>query len=151
MRLKTNDNDTYEDNYDIEREKREAIEAGREALKSLSTAKTYLNSASKWGILDIFGGGWLSGSMKHSKLNDARRYMERAQYDLRNFSMELKDVSSRVDLSIDISEFLGFADYFFDGFLTDMMVQKKINKAKQEVDRAISMVNTILYNLKLDI
>ena len=46
--------------YDIEKEKREAIEAGRRALNSLSTAKENLNSAKKWGLVDMFGGGFFS-------------------------------------------------------------------------------------------
>ena len=36
--------------YDIEKEKREAIEAGRRALNSLSAAKENLNSAKNWEI-----------------------------------------------------------------------------------------------------
>ena len=43
--------------YDIEKEKREAIEAGRRALNSLSAAKENLNSAKNWGLVDMFGGG----------------------------------------------------------------------------------------------
>ena len=41
--------------YDIEKEKREAIEAGRRALNSLSAAKENLNSAKNWGLVDMFG------------------------------------------------------------------------------------------------
>ena len=36
--------------YDIEKEKREAIEAGRRALTSLQAAKENLNSAKNWGL-----------------------------------------------------------------------------------------------------
>ena len=36
--------------YDIEKEKREAIEAGRRALNSLQAAKENLNSAKNWGL-----------------------------------------------------------------------------------------------------
>ena len=38
--------------YDIEKEKREAIEAGQRALSSLRTAKENLNSAKNWGLVD---------------------------------------------------------------------------------------------------
>ena len=41
--------------YDIEKEKREAIEAGRRALNSLQAAKENLNSAKNWGLVDMFG------------------------------------------------------------------------------------------------
>ena len=53
--------------YDIEKEKREAIEAGRRALNSLSAAKENLNSAKNWGLVDMFGGGFFSTMLKHSK------------------------------------------------------------------------------------
>ena len=45
--------------YDIEKEKREAIEAGQRALSSLRTAEENLNSAKNWGLVDMFGGGIL--------------------------------------------------------------------------------------------
>ena len=37
--------------YDIEKEKREAIEAGRRALNSLNAAKENLNRAKNWGLV----------------------------------------------------------------------------------------------------
>ena len=46
--------------YDIEKEKREAIEAGYRALNSLNAAKENLNSAKNWGLVDMFGGGFFS-------------------------------------------------------------------------------------------
>ena len=39
--------------YDIEKEKREAIEAGRRALNSLRAAKENLNSAKNSGLVDM--------------------------------------------------------------------------------------------------
>ncbi len=39
--------------YDIEKEKREAIEAGQRALSSLRTAEENLNSAKNWGLVDM--------------------------------------------------------------------------------------------------
>lgn len=37
--------------YDIEKEKREAIDASRRAINSLKTARDNLNSAKNWGLL----------------------------------------------------------------------------------------------------
>ena len=62
--------------YDIEKEKREAIEAGRRALNSLRTAKENLNSAKNWGLVDMFGGGFFTTLLKHSKMDQAKRNME---------------------------------------------------------------------------
>ena len=58
--------------YDIEKEKREAIEAGRRALNSLRTAKENLNSAKNWGLVDMFGGGFFTTMLKHSKMGIRR-------------------------------------------------------------------------------
>lgn len=44
--------------YDIE--KREAIEVGFKTLDRLHAAKNNLNSAKNWGLVDMFGGGFLS-------------------------------------------------------------------------------------------
>ncbi len=91
--------------YDIEKEKREAIEAGRRALNSLRTAKENLNSAKNWGLVDMFGGGFFTTMLKHSKMDQAKQNMEQAKYDLRNFSRELNDVNMACNLNIDTGDF----------------------------------------------
>ena len=116
--------------YDIEKEKREAIEAGRRALNSLQAAKENLNSAKNWGLVDMFGGGFFTTMLKHSRMDQAKRNMEQAKYDLRNFSRELNDVNMACNLNIDTGDFLSFADYFFDGFVVDWVVQDRINNGK---------------------
>ena len=132
----------------IEKEKREAIEAGRRALNSLSAAKENLNSAKNWGLVDMFGGGFFSTMLKHSKMDHAKQNMDQAKYDLRNFSRELNDVNMACDLHIDTGDFLSFADYFFDGFVVDWMVQDRINTAKRQVEEAIRRTESIVNQLQ---
>ena len=127
--------------YDIEKEKREAIEAERRALNSLQTAKENLNSAKNWGLVDMFGGGFFTTMLKHSK-------MDQAKYDLRNFSRELNDVNMACNLNIDTGDFLSFADYFFDGFVVDWVVQDRINNAKRQVEEAIRRTESIVNQLQ---
>lgn len=127
--------------YDIEKEKRKAIEAGQRALSSLRTAKENLNSAKNWGLVDMFGGGFFSTMLKHSK-------MEQAKYDLRNFSRELNDVNVACNLNINTGDFLSFADYFFDGFVVDWMVQDRINNARHQVEEAIRRTEYIINQLQ---
>ena len=97
--------------YDIGKEKREAIDAGYRAINSLKTARDNLNSAKNWGLLDMFGGGFLSTMLKHSKIDQARQNMEQAKYDLRNFSRELNDVNIACDLNINIGDLSGGRSY----------------------------------------
>ena len=134
--------------YDIEKEKREAIEAGRRALNSLSAAKENLNSAKNWGLVDMLGGGFFSTMLKHSKMDQAKQNMDQAKYDLRNFSRELNDVNMACNLHIDTGDFLSFADYFFDGFVVDWMVQDRINTAKRQVEEAIRRTESIVNQLQ---
>ena len=125
--------------YDIEKEKREAIEAGQRALSSLRTAEENLNSAKNWGLVDM---------LKHSKMDQARQNMEQAKYDLRNFSRELNDVNMACNLKINTGDFLSFADYFFDGFVVDWMVQDRINNARHQVEEAIRRTEYIINQLQ---
>ena len=130
----------------IDRERQEAIDAGERELDSLYGVRKELESAGNWGLLDMFGGGMFITFVKHSKMNDAQRYMERAKRDLAAFSRELADVSET--LNINSGDFLTFADYFFDGFLADMMVQSRIHDAQRQVDDAIYRVESILSRLR---
>ena len=130
----------------LDRERQEAIDAGERALDSLYGARRELASAGNWGLLDIFGGGLLSTFAKHSKMGDAQRYMEQAKCDLAAFSRELADVSGT--LNVNTGDFLTFADYFFDGFIADMMVQSRIRDAQRQVDDAIYRVESILSRLR---
>lgn len=132
---------------DYEKERREAIAAGNRALSSLKLAKSDLDSARNWGIVDIFGGGLLTDVIKHSKMNKAQGHMEQAKRDLESFGRELSDIAAYVDFEFNTADFLSFADYFFDGFLADWMMQDRINKARGQVDEAIRRVEHILKQL----
>ena len=134
--------------YNIEKEKSEAIEAGQRALNNLYTARENLNSAKKWGLVDMFGGGFFTTMMKQSRMDQAKRNMELAKLALRNFSKELNDVNIACNLNLDMGAFLTYADYFFDGFAVDWMVQDQINKARNQVEEAIQRTKDALNQLQ---
>lgn len=66
----------------------------------------------------------------------------------RLFQKELKDVNVPLDLRIEVGSFLSFADFFFDGFVADYLVQSKISEAKSQISDAIFRVEQILRELK---
>lgn len=133
--------------YNYEKEKQEAIAAGKKALQSLYKAQDELNSARNWGIWDILGGGFITDLIKHSKMDKAQGYMEVAKMDLKSFSKELEDISEVINVDFNTGDFLSFADYFFDGFLTDMLVQDRIANAREQVHDAIRRVEDVLDRL----
>ena len=132
----------------MRREMKEALDAGERALSSLRKAQEKLNSAGNWGLFDMFGGGLFSTIMKRSKMDDAQQLMEAAKSDLKRFQRELKDVNIPLDLRMEVGSFLSFADFFFDGFVADYLVQSKISEAKEQVSDAIIRVEQILNELK---
>ena len=134
--------------YDFEKEKREAMEAGNRALHSLREAQTNLDSARNWGLWDMFGGGTITSLVKSSKMDRAKQNMEQVKYDLRSFSKELNDVSMVINLDIETGDFLSFADWFFDNFFVDWMVQDRINKARDQVRDAIWKVENVMRELE---
>ena len=127
---------------------REAIAAGERALSSLYVAQDKLKSARGWGIFDIFGGGFIADMIKHSKMQEASKSMEEAKYFMQRFQKELSDVNGNFNLQLNVGGFLSFADFFFDGFLADYLVQSKIADARRQVDDAIVKVSRILDDLK---
>ena len=128
----------------MNQEIREAREAGIRALNSLRRAQSDLNSARNWGIFDLLGGGMISSLVKHSKLSDAQRHIDQARYDLDDFRRELMDVHVP---DVQIDGFLSFADFFFDGFLADFMVQSRINDARARLEDACRRVEDVLRQL----
>ena len=131
----------------MRREIMEAIQAGERALRSLHAAREQLGSAGNWGLLDIFGGNFLTGMLKHSKINQANRCIEEAKYDLDVFQRELQDVDLP-QLDQEIDGFLTFADFFFDGLFADILVQSKIRQSQRKVDDTIQRVEYLLSELR---
>ncbi|MGN0290401.1 MAG: hypothetical protein ACI4C5_00610 [Lachnospiraceae bacterium] len=137
-------------NEAMKKEMMEAIQAGERALFSLRTVEKKLNSARNWGIFDMLGGGFLTDLIKHSNMNDASAYMEEAKQNLLIFQRELKDVQIHFNLTMEISSFLTFADFFFDGIIADYLMQTKIADARDEVENAIYQVQQVLNELRAE-
>ena len=127
-----------------QREITEATGAGKRVVAGLEQVIASLESAGNWGVWDMFGGGLLSTAIKHSRIDEARAGVDDVQAQMSRFNRELADVRQQVDLQIDIGSLDSFADFFFDGLITDWIVQSKIDdslvrskQAKETVARAV--------------
>lgn len=132
----------------IRQEIQEAVAAGESALYSLYEARDHLAGARNWGIIDLFGGGFLTDLMKHSRMSKAQNAIEEAKRRLARFQKELRDVTVIDRLYLDVSDFLCFADFFFDGVIADYLVQSKIAGAREDVEYAIRQVEEIVAKLR---
>ena len=126
-----------------ELERKQAIDAGERALQSLNAARTALHGARNWGIADMLGGGFLSTILKRNRMHEANAAMERAKCDLEQFRDELEDVN----IQLATGDFVGFADYFFDGLLFDAVAQHRIGEASVQVERLTEQVELLLARL----
>lgn len=134
--------------YDRKREIDEAIAAGYRALDALEDAADSLDSAKRWGIVDILGGGLLTSVVKHSRLGDANRALEEARAEIRAFTHELADVRELENLNAYVSSWNAFFDIAWDNWLADIMVQKELSDAADRVDDAISKVREAVRRLE---
>ena len=130
-----------------QREVREAVQAGEEALAGIQKAREKLGSAKNWGIFDMLGGGMISSMVKHSRMDDASEDMEEAKRKLAAFGRELKDMSISADLPVEMGSFLRFVDTFMDNLFVDFMVQSRIDDAIAGLDDVSDRVRRILAQL----
>ena len=130
------------------RELQEAVVAGEEVMARLEDVLKALNSAANWGVWDIFGGGLVATAVKHSRMDEARNHLRRAQKACRSFARELRDVKAQLDIDLRIDSFLTFDDFFFDGLLADWMVQAKINDLARAVEQQQKSIQHLMRKLK---
>ena len=127
---------------------REAILAGERALAALADAQGKLKSAKNWGLFDLMGGDFFATLIKRSKMKDASALIDDAKYALTAFQRELRDVEIMMDVDFDDDGLLAFADYVFDDFFSDILVQRKIGKAQDQLRRIERQVSSIVAALK---
>ncbi|WP_273127244.1 hypothetical protein [Bacillus weihaiensis] len=132
----------------LKTEMEEAIQEGEQLIATLHQAKASLEKANNWGTWDMLGGGMVSGIVKHQHLDEAETYLHQAQREMRQFQKELLDLRQEVKLEIDISSMLRFADFFFDGFIADYMVQGKIQQSLDQVRSESRKAQDIVMSLK---
>lgn len=131
-----------------QKELREAINAGQQALCLTKTVLDKLSDAKGWSKWDLLGGGLLADVAKHEALDEAQGMIEQLQVQLRRFKTELGDVAIREEMQVNLDSFLRFADYFFDGLFVDWTVMDKISQSQSQVDETRSKIERILGRLE---
>ncbi len=121
-----------------------AVNSANEALYHLTNAEEFLQSAGNWGIFDLLGGKMIASVAKHTKMSRANEEILLAKQHIQEVSYFLKDQIDYIAVDLNVEGLMGFADTFFDNFITDMVVQGRINEAKIQVREAISTMEGIL-------
>ena len=133
-----------------QKEIREAMEAGNHALLLAEQILKELNEAKGWSTADILGGGLMADFMKYDHLKKVQELIQNLQNALRGFRTELADVAGEIpgDIQVEISDFLHFADFFFDGFFTDWLVYDKIQESRNCAQQTCGQIQNVLERLE---
>ncbi|MCP2322810.1 DNA repair exonuclease SbcCD ATPase subunit [Hamadaea flava] len=124
----------------------EAIDAAEAAAQALAAAQSLLSSASGWSTYDtFFGGGALSSTMKHDRLDAAARAVGEASELLAVLRTELDDVSGfRVQLpNLAVDGMTRFLDVWFDNIFTDLKVREQIREARMDLELCADAVGEV--------
>jgi len=126
----------------------EALSTGRTARQRISAALQQLSDANGLATWDVLGGGLLVDLAKHDALDTAQTLVEAVQLDLRRFKTELADVQIEASLQVNTEGFLRFADYFFDGLLTDFAVKEHISRSCEQLETLSRQLAQMLSRLE---
>lgn len=133
------------------RELDEAEAAAHAADAALSHVATLLKKAEAWGTWDLMGGGMIATAIKHDRIEKARGAAQHAGQALQRLGMELSEARiEAVELTVDLGDFMGFADFWLDGMIADWFVQDRIEQAARRVADAHSAVRTLRERVKAD-
>lgn len=111
---------------DMNIEIQEANEIIGTVLLQVKEALGYFRSARRWGVFDMFFGGFITGSIKRYKIQKGNYVCEQIRKNMSKLSSELDDVGYKDDFEIGDGFWDNFWDLFADNFFTDWMIQDKI-------------------------
>jgi len=131
------------------RETREADDAGVRAYQLLVTVSQHLGSAESWSAWDTFmGGGLITDTIKHSRIDDARAELREADRALRVFARELADLNEQTRAALEISVGLELFDVVFDNIFSDWAVLRRIQDAQRGVRETAHDVRRLVDGLR---
>lgn len=130
-----------------EKELREAIEALRDLENEIDKTIKITESASRWGIADIFADSGIIGLVKRGKIKDINRSLEIIREKLERAKKELYDIRINLDEEIPDSTYDFFVDIIFDNIFTDLRVNREIKEIRENLFDLRDRVHEILEKL----
>lgn len=131
------------------REVAEAVVAGHEAMSGLADALSVLRSADGWSDWDTFaGGGFISSSIKHDRMDRASGLIKRAQAALVAFGRELDDLGLPGIVLPSTDGLTRGLDIWFDNIFTDLGVRGRIKSSLTSVEEVLGQVSDVVHDLE---
>lgn len=129
------------------KEIKEAREALLDLKDEIDSVIKITESASRWGIFDIFADSTLVGFVKRGKIKDINSGLEIIREKLEVAKKELGDVRINLDEEISDTSYDFFVDIIFDNIFTDMRVNREIKEIRENLFDLKERVEEILKKL----
>lgn len=126
---------------------KEATKLGQKAAQQLKDITGLINRARSWGQWPQSRNRRMASHIRRTSIDQAYRMVPQVQLLLRHFESELRDVYKDVesfDFQIQLNNFTGFANLFFDNLISDWIVQQKIQGALGSVQTTRARVVRML-------
>lgn len=104
-------------------------------------------SASRWGIFDIFADSSIVSFVKRGKIKDINSGLEIIREKLEIAKKELGDVRINLDEEISDTTYDFFVDIIFDNIFTDLRVNREIKEIRENLFDLKERVEEILRKL----
>ena len=130
-------------------EKQRVIDTAKKALVYLRAAKFALDKAMIVGVVDIFGGMYLSSGIKHLEIESAKKNIRLAMEELQKFRRETDSTDYVNQNYMHMGILSTVFDFGFDNLASDVYAQARIAGLRRRVKEAIKRVEIILRRIEL--
>lgn len=129
----------------------EAKTAAQEVIARIDNALSSLDSASSWGIIDLFGGGMFSSFVKRERIKGANSEIKEISRSLSLLNKELEDVNMHLPAEISDAMSDNIFDICLDNIFTDIRVQGEIKEQMTELKNFRASVIELIEKLSSEI
>lgn len=127
-----------------EKELKEAHQALLDLKNEIDKTIKLTESASRWGLFDLFADSGLVGLVKRGKIKDINSNLKIVRDKLEVAKRELNDIRIDLDEEIPDSTYDFFVDVIFDNIFTDLRVNGEIKEIREKLEDLGDRVDELL-------
>lgn len=130
-----------------EKELKEASQALLDLKNEIDKTIKITESASRWGLFDLFADSGLVGLVKRGKIKDINSNLKIVRDKLEVAKRELNDIRIDLDEEIPDSTYDFFVDVIFDNIFTDLRVNGEIKEIREKLEDLGDRVDELLIKI----
>ena len=127
-----------------EKELKEARQALLDLKNEIDKTIKITESASRWGLFDLFADSGLVGLVKRGKIKDINSNLKIVRDKLEVAKRELNDIRIDLDEEIPDSTYDFFVDVIFDNIFTDLRVNGEIKEIREKLEDLGDRIDELL-------